>query len=332
MKILQVGVGAFGKNHLRVWHELRQEVYAADLSRESLKHCEVYNISSDHVSTDYHDFLDVVDAVDVVTPADKHYPIVIDALNAGKPVFVEKPLAFNSIECGNLARLSRDKGIIVQIGHLYRYNLVARYIEDKIKKSELGKIRYIDAEFSGFKRARSDVGVLLTDGIHYIDLMNLYFGDYPKFVYAETRDHFGRGLDDLAILLMYYSSGLGKLEVGNIQPSKNRRFRVIGSEAVIIADNMDGQEVQLRREKHERVNNIWVAVQGGAELPFLGDPLSGGVGEPLKEELRSFLNHVRESKQPEMNAEVATNIVKIVETAYASTKEGRKIEFEPFKL
>lgn len=332
MKILQVGVGAFGKNHLRVWHELRQDVYAADLSRESLKHCEIYNISTDHVSTDYRDFLDIVDAVDVVTPANKHYSVVRDAIHARKPVFVEKPLAFNSTECESLARLSIDKGVIVQVGHLYRFNLAARYIEDKIRKGELGEIRYIDAEFSGFKRTRSDVGVLLTDGIHYIDLMNLYFGKYPKFVYAETRDHFGRELDDLAILLMDYSSGLGKLEVGNIQPSKNRRFRVIGSEAVIVADNMDGQEVQLRRERHEKIGNVWTAVQGGAELPFLGNPLSGSTGEPLKEELYSFLNHIRESKQPEMNAEVATNIVKLVETAYASAKEGRKIEFKPFKL
>lgn len=325
MKILQVGVGRFGKNHLRIWHELGVDLYVADLSEKALENCKIYKMSFDRVSKNYKDFLDKVDAVDVVTPADNHHVLVKEAINAGKHVFVEKPITYSSKEGEELARLAKQKGVVLHVGHLYRYNPAAMFIENAVKSGVLGDIRYIYGKFTEFKRARNDVGVVLTDGIHYIDLANICFGKYPKAIYSEVKDHFCRGMEDFGILLLDYGTGIAKIETGNIHPGRGRDFVIIGSKGTIIAD-MEGQKVEILKGRHENVNGVWTPVEEGSEKPFLLNK------EPLKEELKDFLDCINNGKQPTMNGVAGTNIVKIVETAYESAKQGKKLEFQPFEI
>ncbi len=326
MKILQVGVGAFGKNHLRVWRELGHDVYVTDLSVKALGICDVYGIPKERRSTDYHAFLNSVDAVDVVTPADVHCPIVMDAIEIRKPVFVEKPLAYSFQEARRIAESSNKSGISVQVGHLFRYNPAFETIMERIQTGDVGDIMFVNGKFSGFKRTRSDAGVLMTDGIHYIDLANIVFGKYPDHVYCSRRDNFGRGLEDLAYLILDYGAGVSNIEVGNIQPGKSRDFQVVGRKQTIIAD-LEGQRVEIIDARHEKVDDQhWKTVEGATQRPFLVNR------EPLKEELADFVFNIEKGKHPDMGAVKAANIVKIVETAYVSATEGRRVKFVPFEL
>ena len=113
MKILQIGVGNFGKNHLRIWNELREDLYVADLSPKNLELCRTYNMPADRITQDYHEFLPKVDAVDIITPTDSHFDLCRKSIEAGKDVFVEKPFTSTSREAAELEDLAARKSRII---------------------------------------------------------------------------------------------------------------------------------------------------------------------------------------------------------------------------
>jgi len=106
MKLLLIGIGRWGKNHLKALKQLADELYVVDADPSQLKACREFSIPEDHLSVNYHDFLDRVDGVDIVTPADSHLAICWDCFRKGKDVFVEKPIALTSQE----AREMKEEG------------------------------------------------------------------------------------------------------------------------------------------------------------------------------------------------------------------------------
>jgi hypothetical protein len=106
MKLLLIGVGRWGRNHLKALTNLADELYVVNADPSQLKACREFSIPEDHLSVNYHDFLDRIDGVDVVTPADSHLAICMDCFRKGKDVFVEKPIVLTSQE----AREMREEG------------------------------------------------------------------------------------------------------------------------------------------------------------------------------------------------------------------------------
>src|SRR6185295_14986410 len=103
-RILQVGTGRWGQNHLRVLRSLDVELFVSDMRPEAFDACcASLEVPRDHFSTDPRALLPEVDAVDIVTPADSHHPLVKEALSQGKDVFVEKPITLSSSEARDLA-------------------------------------------------------------------------------------------------------------------------------------------------------------------------------------------------------------------------------------
>ena len=90
MKIMQIGTGRWGFNHLRTWKNLQVDLYVAEVSETARKKCIEAGIPADHVSDDYRNFLDIVSAVDIVTPAPGHYPLGVEMLEKGKRCFYGK--------------------------------------------------------------------------------------------------------------------------------------------------------------------------------------------------------------------------------------------------
>jgi predicted dehydrogenase len=321
VKILQIGLGGFGEKHLRVWNELRQEVYAADLSPKRLELCGTYNIPAERRSQDFNDFMDKVDAVDIVVPTDAHATLCKRTIEAGKHVFIEKPITKTAAEAKELVELMDGKDLVLQVGHIFRFNPAVKYIQERIHDGTLGDIRYMRGVFSGFKRCRTDVGVIATDAIHFIDLFNMFMNRAPDSVYAARRDNFGRGLEDLGIVHLSYGPTHAMIEVGNIQPGKHRELDIVGSKATIEC-NVDAQQATLHRMHHELKAGVWTAVHTGSELPNIVTQ------EPLYHELKSFVECAEQKKQPPVDARAGYNLIRIVEAAYRSAAEGREVRLE----
>ncbi|MGD8889150.1 MAG: Gfo/Idh/MocA family oxidoreductase, partial [Desulfobacterales bacterium] len=130
MALMQIGTGRWGANHLRVLSNLQVDLYVAEISEEGRKRCLDQGIPQNHLTGDYREFLDVVTAVDVVTPASSHFSICKELLEKGKDVFVEKPVAETAAEADELARLASQRDAIFQVGHIFRYDPAADFIKD----------------------------------------------------------------------------------------------------------------------------------------------------------------------------------------------------------
>jgi predicted dehydrogenase len=180
--------------------------------------CKELSIPSDRLSTNYQDFLGRVDGVDVVTPADSHLRICKECFEKGKDVFVEKPIALTSAEAKEMIFQADKRGLILQVGHLYRYHPASSKIRGFIEEGRLGKVQYAYGHFIGFKRPRTDVGVTQTDAIHYFDLFNYFFGGPPQAVRAMVRHYLNLPLDDTSFSTLEYGEKLVFIEAGYMSP------------------------------------------------------------------------------------------------------------------
>ena len=338
-KILLIGLGGFGRNHLRAWCEMgmREDLFVAELDSERRQECRIVGIPEVRIASDFHAVLDQVDVVDVVTPSTSHFEICNAALLAGKDVFVEKPMTITSREASNLAKLVEETGRILQVGYYYRFHPMSRYLKDRICAGVLGDLRYLSGNFMGFKRARTDVGVTHTDGIHFLDLFNWFAGGLPEQVHAETRDHFGRGMEDWSLVLLRYRNGtVGKVESGYIQPGRwhdkvvpnamtTKEIFVCGSQATVEVD-FETENCVVHDVRHEFKQNTWVPVGNGNQAPNVG------TATPIQmicAELRAFLECVAARRRPGSDV-IGSGVVlaKLMEGIYESARRNAPITLQ----
>ncbi len=337
MKILQIGLGNFGKNHLRAWQELGclDQLWVVDADPLKLReYAAKYRIPESRCSTDYRSFFSQVDALDIVTPTDSHFDLIAEGLRCGKDVFVEKPMTINASQAEGICRLEEQYGAFVQVGYYYRYHPISRWVKAAIEENRLGKIRYISARFFGFKRGRNDVGVTHTDGIHFLDLVNWFLNSTPAQVHAVTRDHFGRGLEDFSIVLLTYPSrAIVQLESGYIQPGQWRDKVVAGAlttksiticgEAGAIECDFESESVAWHQVRHENRGGVWTPVFGERTNPLL--PTANTV-EMIAAELKDFIACHNDRTQPLANANGSGLLLaRLMETIYESAAKEQTI-------
>jgi len=337
MNILQIGLGGFGKNHLRAWTQLGRvrDLWVADLSPARLKEAhDLFGVGSDRVTDDYREFLDRADVVDVVTGSDSHYAICDEALTRGKDVFVEKPMTMTGREADLLAERVARTNRILQVGYYYRFHPIAQYLRRLIQTGGLGAIRYVSGRFMGFKRARTDVGVTHTDGIHFIDLFNALLGEAPREAYAVIRDHFGRGMEDLSLVVLQYPSGIvGQVESGYVQPGNwvdrvvpnamtTKDITVVGDRKTVRAD-FEIDKVEVFEVRHELQNGIWTPVHGDCITPRLR---SVTPAELVALELEALLQSVDKRTAPDPNVrDSGVVLAKVMEAVYRSAGSGQAV-------
>ncbi|MGQ9721582.1 MAG: Gfo/Idh/MocA family protein [Candidatus Jordarchaeum sp.] len=316
-----IGMGRWGRNHLKTLTNLVDELYVVDSDPNQLRVCEEFSISGDNLSTHYIDFLDFVDGVDIVTPADSHLAISKDCFKKGKDVFVEKPIALTSQEAKEMISMAEEKGLILQIGHIYRYHSAVSKIKCLLKEGKLGAIRYAYGHFMGFKRPRMDVGVTQTDAIHFFDLFNYIFDELPQAVTSVVRNYLGLSLDDTSISILEYGEKIVILEAGYMPPEQRRDIAIIGDQGSIYCD-FQKNLLQFYENRHEREGRQLIAMKGDVSN------ISIDLEEPLSIELRAFLDSIRDRIKPLADGQAGYNALKIVEACYESSRKGERIEIK----
>ncbi len=321
MKLLLIGVGRFGMNHLKTLAGLADELYVVDSDPSQLKACEKFSIPRNRLSTDYHDFLDRVDGVDVVTPADSHLSICKECFEKGKDVFVEKPIALSCAEAQEMISRADERGLILQVGHLYRYHPASSKIKSFIEEGKLGAVQYAYGHFMGFKRPRTDVGVTQTDAIHYFDLFNYLFGSQPQAVRAVVRHYLNLPLDDTSFSTLEYGQRLVFIEAGYMPPENRRDISIIGDRGSLYC-NFKTNSLSFYDNRYEKQEERWVALEGKV------DEISISPEEPLKLELKRFIDSMKNRSKPLADGRAGFEALKIVEACYESSRSGRKIEID----
>ena len=134
-RVLLLGLGRWGVNHLRNLNAMSVELYVAEVDRKRLDPARKLGLPETHLFTNYRECLDKVEAVVVVTPAQTHFPVCQEILEAGKDVFVEKPITLTSAEAKQLTELAQKRQRILQVGHIFRFDPASQWLRDAIRDS-----------------------------------------------------------------------------------------------------------------------------------------------------------------------------------------------------
>jgi UDP-2-acetamido-3-amino-2,3-dideoxy-glucuronate N-acetyltransferase len=278
------------------------------------------------LTTNYKECIEKVDCVVVVTPAQTHFPLCREFLEAGKDVFVEKPITLSSEEARKLTELAERKNRILQVGHIFRFDPASKWLCEAIQAGQFGKLQILRSNFSGFKRPRNDSGVMFADAIHFVDLFNYFTGKKPARVFAANKDFMGRGMEDASLLSLEYENEAGGLIWGTIEtnyflPGKFRELTVIGSEMSAVCDyNVAQYKIKTFANRHVKEGMEYKAVEGA--LHQIESPPE----EPLLAELRAFVDSVQTRKAARADGWAGYDSVRVLEAAIESAKTGRTVE------
>lgn len=321
MKVLLVGLGRWGEKHLRVLREIGVEVWLAELSAERRAGAVRQGLQASRVVSDYRDALPHVEAVDVVTPAETHLAIAEAALTAGLHCFVEKPLTVRSADGRRLAELARQRGLVLQVGHVFRFHPVTVALRAALAAGAIGRVRFATARFSGFKRPRTDVGVTQTDAIHYFDLFAYLLGQPATSVEATQRDYLGRGRDDMSFAVVHYGDVPVVVEANYFVPGTHRDCVLVGELGSLVADYAAGTVTQ-HLGTHEPRGAAWEAVDTGKEELATGDD------EPLRIELEAFVEACAGRAAIPVSAADGVHALEVVEAATRAAALGRRVRLD----
>ena len=326
-KILLLGLGRWGVNHLRNLNSMPIELYVAEVGAKQLEPARKLGLPDARLTTNYKDFMAKVDGVVIVTPAQTHFALCKEFLEAGKDVFVEKPLTLANDESKALAELAARKGRILQVGHILRFDPATLWMRDAIQSGQFGRVNMVRGHFGGFKRPRNDSGVMFADGIHFVDLFNFILGALPKSVLAIHHDFMGRGMEDMSLVSLEYETPQGKIwatvENEYFIPGKFREVIVCGDKMSAVCDyNVAQYKIKTYENRHERAGNDFKAVEGTVhqvECP---------PEEPLLAELRAFVDSIQTRKAPRADGQAGYDSVRVLNAALESVKTGKAVELK----
>ena len=322
-RLLLIGLGRWGTNHLRILKSMPIELFVADHDPKRLDEAEV---PEDHRSTDPQSLFPRIDAAVVVTPAHAHFESCRELLNGRKDVFVEKPITLVSREAKELAKLAEQAGLILQVGHIFRFDPASLWMREAIRQGRFGQLKMLRARFSGFKRPRHDTGVTFADSIHFIDLFNFLLGTSPRRVHAVLQDFLGRGMDDESLIVLEYELNnaapiMATVEAGYHAPGKFREVTIAGTDSSAICDyNVAQYKIKTFENRHVTENGMIKALEGGAhQLEFPPE-------EPLRAELSAFIDSIEKRNRPIVDGWSGFHAVRVVEAALESARAGNWVD------
>ena len=326
-KVLLLGLGRWGVNHLRNLSAMSVELYVAEVDAKRLEPARKLGLPEDRLLTSYKPLVSKMDCVVVVTPAQTHYPLCREFLEAGKDVFVEKPITLQSAEARQLTELAEKNKRILQVGHIFRFDPASQWLREAIRAGQFGRVQILRSNFSGFKRPRNDSGVMFADAIHFVDLFNYFMGQNPARVLAVTQDFLGRGMEDASLLSLEYQTKDGAtwatIETNYFLPGKFRDVTVIGRELSAVCDyNVAQYKFKTFANKHVKEGKDVKAVEGA--LHQVESPPE----EPLLAELRAFVDSVQTRKPARADGWAGYDSVRVLEAAMESAKTGRTVELK----
>jgi UDP-N-acetylglucosamine 3-dehydrogenase len=329
LKVGIVGAGLMGRNHARVVAESGARVVAvADPDPVGAAHVAERYGARRHAA---HDALvrdPDVEAVVVATPTALHFAVARDALEAGKHVLVEKPMAATVDEARELVRLARKHGRTLAVGHVERHNPVVRWMKDKLASGAFGDVIAIQSRrLSPHPERVRDVGVVLDLGIHDLDVLCHLAGRSPAGVYALAGKHRGGpGLEDHASILADFAGGpKGFVELSWLTPNKVRTLSLTCSSGVVEGDYMD-QSVTVSRSSFGRIDPddlFRVPIEYSVERMTLRKE------EPLKNEHLDFQAAIREARAPLVDGEAGATALALAQAALLSARTGARVPVTP---
>jgi predicted dehydrogenase len=317
LRVATIGLGYWGPNLVRVLHELDgvEAAVACDLDSERLQRIgrryPALRLTDDYdaVLTD-----DDVDAVVIATSVSTHYPLALQALEAGKHVFVEKPMAASSADAEHLSAVAAESGLTLMPGHTFLYSPPVNFVKELIDSGELGEIYFVSTSRVNLGLHQSDVSVVWDLGPHDFSILRYWLDEVPVRVSAMARGCVLPKVPDVAFINLAFEKGTAAhVELSWLAPSKLRRTAVVGSRRMVVYDDTSIEPVRIF---DSGVTLPDPSTYGEYTLTYrTGDIVSPriDVKEPLALELADFCDAVSSGRRPRSSARLGIDVVEMIE-------------------
>lgn len=336
MRVGVVGIGYWGSKHVRVLHNIPEVSHTVVIDANAERRRSITQAFPSVGSAEsLDDALDDVDAVVIATPPITHADLAMQAIEAGKHVLVEKPLALNSADGRALIDAAAAKGVTLMVGHTFEYNAAVVRLHDIVQDGQLGTIHYIDSARLNLGLYQHDVNVLWDLAPHDISICNYLLQAVPTEVSAWGAAHAASPFEDVAsIRLGYEQIGVtATIRVSWLDPNKVRQTTVVGSEMMAVYNDMEDNE---RLKLYDRGVSRAPSTSGPEDhsVPMTyryGDIVAPHVEfpEPLLVEDRDFVLSAVEGTVPKASGQSGLAVVEILEAANRSLVERKSVAIPP---
>ena len=301
MKVAVIGVGYWGKKHVDEYLQLGYDVTICDNNEKNILECKekfgVITIKNlEEILND-----NEIKSVSICTPNETHFKIAKQCLESGKHVFLEKPIATNLEDADELNIISENNHLILQVGHLYRFNNSILEAKKIIDKDSFGTVHSVYFSWTNFEPIFQNRGIILDLGIHPVDIIDYIFGGTFKNIkcrgWGIRQDNPEFAIINYQLLTSKKQTIFINIELSWINPIRKR-------EMIILSDNHT-LKVQCVDQNLTLINNN---SKNKEEIKIKSN-------NTIRDELEFFINSC-ETKQmistPYPNSQIGKNILKVV--------------------
>ncbi len=312
-----IGVGNMGRHHARIYHEMPQTELVA-ICDEKMERAE--SLAKEFGCRAFGDYREMVaaarvDAASVVVPTFLHHAVACDMFDLGVHVLLEKPIASDLKEAGEIIDRARQKGLKLMVGHIERFNPAVQRLRELITGNRLGEIISINIKrVGGLPPQLKNANVVLDLALHDIDICNFLLGEFPQEVTGHKSKNLVDEQEDSAVVLLKYGNASAFIEVNWVTPVKIRTLDITGAKAFARLDYIE-QTVTLYENTHiNQIDNVYTDFDEFVAKFSLTDEIKVGVNkaEPLRCELESFIGSILTDQEPEVSGEDGYRVLEIV--------------------
>jgi predicted dehydrogenase len=324
-QVIVVGAGYWGKNLVRNFHELgalASVAEANDSLRSSIQtqfNCRTFKDFSEALMAD-------TDALVIATPAETHYSIVKEALEKGKDVFVEKPLALTYQQGKELLELATTHKRILMVGHVLEYHPAIQTLHSLIQANALGNVRYLYSNRLSLGKLRREENVLWSFAPHDVAVILRLVGHEPIQVMACGGTYITANIADVTTTNLIFENDIrAHIFVSWLHPFKEQRLVIIGENKMASFDDVN-KKLMLYDQR--------VEVKEGQPLPIKGEgvEIDFSKNEPLKLECQAFLEAISSRKSPITDGQSGLQVLRVLEAAQRSlTTQGTPVMLSSIK-
>lgn len=323
-----IGCGYWGPNLIRNFSQLPSAnmCRACDKDTERLQRMQSLYPSL-QTTQDAEDLFHDPDlhSIGIATPVFTHFKLAKAALEAGKHVFVEKPLAHSVDACRTLIQTAEENKRILMVGHTFEYTAAVNKIKEIIDSGELGEPLYIDSVRLNLGLFQPDINVCWDLAPHDISIITYLLDQLPQTVNCQGSSHYKQGIEDVANMTLNYSNGvIAFLRTSWLDPNKIRKTTIVGSKKMLVYNDVESQEKIKIYDKGVDAPPYY-DTYGDFHFAYrYGDIYSPRIDgyEPLKRQCEHFLECIEEGTAPRSDGYSGLRVVSVLEAASQSLKQN----------
>ena len=306
------GCGYWGKNLVRNFNQLGALQMVCDATETGRKRATEIAPQVRIVAHVEEVFSAPIEGVVIATPAETHYDLTRLALEAGKDVLCEKPLALTYEQGAELVRLAECQGSILMVGHVLEYHPGIVRLLELVRGGEVGKVRYIYSNRLSLGKVRREENILWSFAPHDIAIILRLMGSMPFQVVACGGSYVQPNIADVTVTHLLFDNGVrAHIYVSWLHPFKEQRMVVIGSRKMASFDDV-AKRLVLYDQRVDLREGEPIPVKGnGEEVPFSSD-------EPLRLECQAFLSAIESRRPPLTDGPSGLRVLKVLQAAQRS--------------